>query len=158
MFVVGTLPALLAVLIRRKLKEPERWQANAAEEATAKRLGSYAEFFGDPRWRKNAIVGLMLAFSGVVGLWGIGFFSIDLNRLVFRKTIESKARADGEAVKDQAFLQSVFASPGALDKAKDNIQPANLLSLKAEDKDAEYLYGAALALSDKGQTVSKESR
>jgi MFS family permease len=157
MFVVGTLPALLAVLIRRKLKEPERWQVNAAEGDVAKRLGSYSELFGDPRWRKNAIVGLMLAFSGVVGLWGIGFFSIDLNRLVFRRSIESEARQNGEAVKDQAFVQSVFASPAALDKAKDKIQPANLLSLKAEDKDAEQLYGAALALSDKGQTVSKES-
>ena len=34
--------------------------------------------FSDPRWRHNAIVGMMLAFSGVVGLWGIGFFSFDL--------------------------------------------------------------------------------
>ncbi|MEX2558893.1 MAG: MFS transporter, partial [Pirellulales bacterium] len=31
MFLVGTLPALLAVFIRRRLKEPERWQATAAQ-------------------------------------------------------------------------------------------------------------------------------
>ncbi len=30
MFVVGTVPALLALVIRRRLKEPERWQAVAA--------------------------------------------------------------------------------------------------------------------------------
>ncbi|HUY91223.1 MAG TPA: MFS transporter [Pirellulales bacterium] len=157
MFVVGTVPALLAVLIRRRLKEPERWQANASEEAVAKRLGSYSELFGDPRWRKNAIVGLMLAFSGVVGLWGIGFFSIDLNRLVFRKTFESEARDQGEAVKDQAFLQHVFTSPDVLDRLDDKIQPANLLSLKPEEKDAERLFGAALELQKQGRTVSKES-
>ena len=157
MFVVGTLPALLAVLIRRRLKEPERWQANVAEDVVAKRLGSYSELFGDPRWRKNALVGLMLAFSGVVGLWGIGFFSIDLNRLVFRKTFEAEARDEGEAVKDQAFVRQLFASPDVLDRLDGKIQPANLLSLKAEDKDAERLFGAALELQKRGQTVSKES-
>jgi MFS family permease len=31
-------------------------------------------------------VGVLLAFSGVVGLWGIGFFSIDLTRSVFQKS------------------------------------------------------------------------
>ena len=40
----------------------------------------------DPRWRYNAIVGMLLAFSGVVGLWGIGFFSFDLFRSVLERT------------------------------------------------------------------------
>ena len=83
MFVVGTVPALLAVVIRRRLKEPERWQALAHEGTTDKQLGSYSQLFSDARWRKNAIVGLCLAFSGVVGLWGIGFFAPDLVRSVF---------------------------------------------------------------------------
>jgi len=81
MFVVGTLPALLAILIRRRLKEPERWQALSGDKA-AKKLGSYRELFGDPRWRKNALVGLGLAFAGVVGVWGILFFVFDLVRVV----------------------------------------------------------------------------
>ena len=46
---------------------------------------------GNPRWRRNAIVGLLLAFSGVVGLWGIGFFSYDL----FRPILERTFRAQG---------------------------------------------------------------
>ncbi len=78
MFVVGTVPALLALFIRRRLKEPERWQAVASGEVQ-ERLGSYSELFSDPRWRRHAIVGMLLAFSGVVGLWGIGFFSYDLS-------------------------------------------------------------------------------
>jgi len=90
MFVIGTVPALLAVVIRRRLKEPERWQAVAHEGAAAKQLGSYAELFGDLRWRKNAIVGLCMAFSGVVGLWGIGFFSFDLLQSVLRKRFEAE--------------------------------------------------------------------
>jgi MFS family permease len=89
MFVVGTLPALLALLIRRRLKEPERWQA-VASSAKRSKLGSYGELFADPRWRHNAIVGMLLAFAGVVGLWGIGFFSYDLISTVLRKRFEGE--------------------------------------------------------------------
>jgi MFS family permease len=85
MFVIGTLPALLAVVIRSKLKEPERWEHAVHEGAAKKTIGLYGELFGDPRWRKNALVGVALAFSGVVGLWGIGFFAVDLIDKVFRE-------------------------------------------------------------------------
>jgi MFS family permease len=97
MFVIGTLPALLAILIRARLKEPERWKAVAAAgsdlpgDAIAgnkAKLGSLRELFTDPRWRPNTIAGMLLAFSGVVGLWGIGFFSFDLIRLIFRRHYE----------------------------------------------------------------------
>lgn len=90
MFVIGAVPALLAIVIRRRLKEPERWQAVSHEGVVGKQLGSYAELFSDPRWRKNAIVGLCLAFSGVVGLWGIGFFSFDLVGSVIKKKFEDQ--------------------------------------------------------------------
>ena len=83
MFLVGSLPAFLCLLIFRRLKEPERWQREARAGA---RRGSMTELFSDPRWRYNAIVGMLLAFAGVVGLWGIGFFSFDLFRAVLDKT------------------------------------------------------------------------
>jgi MFS family permease len=54
-------------------------------------MGSFGELFSDPRWRRNSIVGLLLAFAGVVGLWGIGFFSFDL----FRPALENTFRAQG---------------------------------------------------------------
>jgi MFS family permease len=79
MFVIGTLPALLAIVVFKKLKEPESW---TRARAGGVKLGSIRELFGDPRWRKNSIVGMLLALSGVVGLWGIGFFSFDLLRTV----------------------------------------------------------------------------
>src|SRR4051812_4967057 len=88
MFLVGALPALLAVLIQRKLKEPESWVA--AKASGKVRLGSYSALFSDPRWRRNAIIGVLLAFSGVVGLWGIGFFTVDLIRSVLRKTFTAQ--------------------------------------------------------------------
>jgi MFS family permease len=83
MFVVGALPALLCLLIFRRLKEPEQWRRAAHDR---KQLGSMGELFSDPRWRRHAIIGMLLAFSGVVGLWGIGFFSFDLLRSVLDKT------------------------------------------------------------------------
>src|SRR5262249_1654873 len=79
MFVIGTVPALLVLLIMRRLKEPERWTKLAAEKSMRERLGAYwSELFHDPRWTRNALVGLVLASSGIIGLWAIGFFSIDL--------------------------------------------------------------------------------
>lgn len=40
--------------------------------------GSMAEMFGHKTWRKNAVIGLLLGVSGMIGLWGIGFFSPEL--------------------------------------------------------------------------------
>jgi len=89
MFFVGLAPAALAIPIFLKLKEPERWKAAAGSEKD-RRLGSIGELFGDPRWRRNTIVGMVLAFAGVVGLWGIGFFAVDLNRTVLAKHFEGR--------------------------------------------------------------------
>jgi MFS family permease len=91
MFVVGTFPALLALPIMRRLKEPERWRSVAVSDELNQQLGSFRELFGNPRWRHNALVGLALAFSGVVGLWGIGFFNVDL----IRKVLEPAFAAEG---------------------------------------------------------------
>ena len=85
-FVIGALPALLALVIRAGLEEPERWRAlkeSAARGGQA--LGGYGALFADPRWRRHAVVGMLLACAGVIGLWGIAFFSIDLVRSVFQK-------------------------------------------------------------------------
>jgi MFS family permease len=93
MFIIGVLPALLAVLVMRRLKEPERWTRLTILEK--QQLGSYADLFGDPRWRRNAIVGLLMASAGVIGLWGIGFFSFELTRVVLRETFERQGLSSG---------------------------------------------------------------
>ncbi|MEQ1907046.1 MAG: MFS transporter [Pirellulaceae bacterium] len=80
MFIIGAVPALVAILVRWKLKEPESWVAAklAAKASGTAHLGSYTELFRDPLWRRNALVGLTLGASGIVGLWGIGFFIYEL--------------------------------------------------------------------------------
>ena len=90
-FVIGALPAVLALVIRAGLKEPERWQEMRRQAAqTGVALGGYRSLFADRRWRRNAIVGMLLACAGVIGLWGIGFFAIDLQRSVLKKTFEAQ--------------------------------------------------------------------
>jgi MFS family permease len=91
MFVAGTLPALLAIIVMRKLHEPEQWQR--AKE-TQSHMGSIPDLFTEPRWRHNAIVGMLLAFSGVVGLWGIGFFSFDLLSSVLDKYFRAQGLSE----------------------------------------------------------------
>jgi MFS family permease len=109
-FVIGALPAVLALAIRAGLKEPERWQQMKARAAsTGEQLGGYAALFADARWRRNAIIGMLLACSGVIGLWGIGFFAIDLQRSVLKKTFEAQGLT-GRDLAGQLTLWSGMAS------------------------------------------------
>jgi MFS family permease len=87
LFLCGAAPAPLALVVFRGLREPESWLKARAEK---KKMGSFADLFSDPRWRRNSIVGMLLAFSGVVGLWGIGFFSFDLLRPILEKTFRAE--------------------------------------------------------------------
>ena len=95
LFLIGIAPAVLVIFIQRRLKEPASWvQArDAAASGVGKKLGSYGELFGDAVTRKHAILGMLLAFVGVVGLWGIGFFAVDLQQKIFTKTYAQEADA-----------------------------------------------------------------
>ena len=97
MFLVGTVPALLAILIRSRLKEPERWKQLAAQSSFSQRFKAYgAELFQNRRWAKNALIGMILASAGIIGLWGIGFFSIDLQRARFPRRFEAQGLSPGD--------------------------------------------------------------
>jgi MFS family permease len=107
-FGIGTAPALLAILVRRRLKEPERWTKTAADGTPEKR-GSYAELFGNPVYRHNALIGLAIGFAGVVGLWGIGFFSVQLQQSVFRESFAAEGMT-GSQLEGQIKLWSGYTS------------------------------------------------
>ena len=81
LFFVGILPSLLVIPIMFVLREPESWKkakADAAAGIGTKPVGSPVELFRHPRWRRHTLVGLGLGVAGMVGLWGIGFFSPEL--------------------------------------------------------------------------------
>jgi len=72
--------------------------------------------FRERRWLRHAIVGLLLASSGIIGLWAIGFFSIDLQRAIFRTRLEKGDLSPGEVtfqVDFWASMTSVMLNLGA---------------------------------------------
>jgi MFS family permease len=84
---VSVFPALLAVPMVLILKEPDSWRkakAEAASGGSGKSVGSMADMFGEPRWRHNLTVGVCLGLAGMVGLWGIAFFSPELITTAFK--------------------------------------------------------------------------
>jgi MFS family permease len=133
LFFVVIVPALLVVPIMFILKEPESWLRAKAEAAAGrghKNVGSPAELFRDPRWRRNTLVGLFLGVSGMIGLWGIGFFSPELISTALKgapqETVD-RVRGLGTALQDvgsflgmitftmvAAFLSRRLAFLGAL--------------------------------------------
>jgi predicted MFS family arabinose efflux permease len=106
LFFVGIVPALLIVPIVFVLKEPESWlkaKADAMAGIGRKNVGSVAELFSEPRWRHNTLVGLFLGVSGMIGLWGIGFFSPELISTALRgapQNVVDTVRGWGTAFQD----------------------------------------------------------
>ena len=107
LFFVGILPSLMVVPIIFALKEPDSWlkaKAAAAAGVLPKgNIGSPVELFRDPRWRRNTIVGLFLGVSGMIGLWGIGFFSPELISTALKgapQDVVDRVRGLGTAFQD----------------------------------------------------------
>lgn len=81
LFLVGVLPALLLLLIQKKLEEPESWHRarTKASQDLKRQLGAWSDLFS-PAFLRSTLVGLTLAIAGVIGLWGVSFFSPELVR------------------------------------------------------------------------------
>jgi MFS family permease len=135
MFMIGALPALLALVIRLKLKEPEAWTKASHEGAASKQLGSYRELFSTPLWRKHALLGLALACSGVVGLWGIAFYTPDLIRSVQSPKVTQAVYAQEIAASEAAKSESLKRIQAAIDaKTSDSLSAEDQELRKSMDK------------------------
>jgi MFS family permease len=96
MFLIGAVPAVMVVLTGKYLREPERWQRLKDQGLLPKGgiLGPYKRLLADERWRKNLVIGALIASTGVVGLWAIGEYAVDLQSAVFKSHFEFLAPAE----------------------------------------------------------------
>lgn len=80
LFFLGAVPALLVVLILRTIRESDQWHAarRTASENLERQMGDVKGMFTDPRWRRNTLAAIGLATAGIVGVWGVGFWSPEL--------------------------------------------------------------------------------
>jgi MFS family permease len=117
MFLVGAAPAFLCVFIQMRLKEPEKWvQARAAGKAAGVKFGSYSALLGDVRWRGPALLGMMLCVAGVIGLWGIGFFSPELVGDVMQRSLMEEGVAPDKITGEKTYwigVNSIVQNIGA---------------------------------------------
>jgi len=119
MFIIGVIPAILTVLIQGKLKEPAKW---VEAKAKGMKAGSFSDLFGEKPWGAHALLGLLLAFAGVVGLWGIGFFAVDLTGTVFNKQFEKEAMELGKTGDDvKAYVAGNKAFWGGITSLVQNL-------------------------------------
>ena len=98
MFLVGALPALLVVFTMRFLREPEPW-LRAKEEGRLPKgsiLAPYRDLLRERRWRRNLIIGALISSAGVIGLWAIVEYAIDIQSKVFRIHFESLGMPEAE--------------------------------------------------------------
>lgn len=92
LFWIGSVPAFLCIFIMVRLKEPEKWVAarKASQAVGGKAMGSYSSLFGEAKWRKPALLGMILCVAAVVGLWGVGFFSNALVAPAIEKALKAE--------------------------------------------------------------------
>jgi MFS family permease len=92
MFLVGAVPALLVVFTMKYLREPEPWLRAKAEGRLPQGsiLTPYRDLLTEKRWRKNLLIGALISSAGVIGLWAIVEYAIDIQAKVFRIYYESQ--------------------------------------------------------------------
>jgi len=114
LFFIGVLPAILVVFIMRSIKEPDAWQEarKTAADNMERELGDIKSLFGMPRWRRHTLVGVSLAVVGVIGLWGVGFYSPELIGEALKDLPakeQDKVKAMGTLLQDVGALLGMLA-------------------------------------------------
>ncbi len=164
LFAVGILPALLSVIVARRIREPDVWlKAKREARAGARKAGSLVELFGDRRWGPHAAVGLCLAVSGVVGLWGIGVFSNDLTQSFIGRQYDERMRMQRQDEDDLQFVVWISTNPDDLSTVGNRVKPKDLLGRFEKDEkhdhgdlDAKAIFEAANVVAAGEKRVSPD--
>ena len=133
----GVTPALLAIPMALILREPDLWvraKAEAARGGSHKSVGSMADLVGHPRWRRGMLVGVCLGVAGMVGLWGIAFFSPEL----ITTALKNRELQTGEILKPgKLYAALATATNPAVAHLKAKLSPAMTAQLASFRPDRE---------------------
>jgi len=110
-YLVGVLPALLTLWVRASVHEPVSWQE---ARDSGRRMGSFADLFGDRRWRKRALLGMALAAVGLGTFWGVCVATQDLVRELLLRLNMPAAQAENKARFAYGIIQVLGAGVGQL--------------------------------------------
>lgn len=101
-YLVGIVPALLVLWVRSSVEEPESWRQ---AERDQRRMGSFGELFGDARWGRSAILGMILAAVGLGTFWGVTVAGQNLTEeLLLREAANASVSADRDESDENAKL------------------------------------------------------
>jgi MFS family permease len=108
MFLVGSVPAFLSLVLFSRLKEPAGW-LKAREEGARQgiKFGSYSVLLTHPRWRKHAWLGLLLCGAGIIGLWGIGNFHPKIVRSIVDQELSPLGLSPALLASEKSFYASL---------------------------------------------------
>ncbi len=105
-YLIGVVPALLTLWVRSSVKEPDSWQE---ARDSGRPMGSFKDLFGDPRWRRRALLGMGLAAVGLGTFWGVCVATQDLTRELLLRLGTPAA----EAQKNSQFAYGIIQVLGA---------------------------------------------
>jgi MFS family permease len=84
MFLIGAAAVFLAIISAFKLRETETWLRLRQKGALPKSaINAYVQLFKLPADRRNLYFGTAISASGIVGLWAIGEYAVDLQDVLF---------------------------------------------------------------------------
>jgi len=107
LFLIGIIPALITIVIRLGVEEPARWKEAHAGEERKSFWEPIRGLFAHPKWRKNAIVALILGAVLVAGSNNVSYWLPNL--------VESVSKGlDANLVKDRKSEATMILHIGTL--------------------------------------------
>jgi MFS family permease len=114
-YLLGALPALLIVWVRVQVAEPEAWaQTQQAAKTNRQALGSLRVLLTDPRWRRRAVLGLLLAATGLGTFWGVTVAGQNLAEEMLREQGVDRNEASERAKFAYGIVQATGGGLGLL--------------------------------------------
>jgi MFS family permease len=115
-YLIGIVPALLVFWVAASIKEPESWREAGAKAAASAgpKMGSLSDLLGNPRWRRRALLGLLLAAVGLGSFWGVTVAGQDLAKELLVRNGVAPEQATQQAKFADGIVQTIGGGLGLL--------------------------------------------